>query len=81
LGASQEAALSSCRMDSCMCIARRSYWRRPETIYPRSFGYPPSPERAVCSPTEAATGVDIPRRAASYVDCILRGAPRPADAN
>jgi putative ABC transport system substrate-binding protein len=34
-----------------LAIARRSYWRRPETTYQRSIGNPPLPETAACSPT------------------------------
>jgi putative ABC transport system substrate-binding protein len=52
LGASREAALSSCRMHSRKRIARRSYWRRPETRYRRSMEYLTLPKTAVCSPTE-----------------------------
>jgi putative ABC transport system substrate-binding protein len=37
LGASREAALSSCRMHSTPCIVCRSYRRRPETTYRRSI--------------------------------------------
>jgi putative ABC transport system substrate-binding protein len=37
LGASREAALSSCRMYSRSHIVRRSYRRRPETTYRRSM--------------------------------------------
>jgi putative ABC transport system substrate-binding protein len=51
-GASQEPALSSCRMHGCERIARRSYWRRPETTYRRSTRNLTIPETAVCSPTE-----------------------------
>jgi putative ABC transport system substrate-binding protein len=40
-------------MYSRLCIARRSYWRRPETMYRRSITYLTLPETAVCSPTEA----------------------------
>jgi peptide/nickel transport system substrate-binding protein len=47
-----EAALSSCRMHSRACIARPSYWLRPETTYPRSIGYRTMPETAACSPTD-----------------------------
>ena len=42
------------RMCSQTCIARRSYWRRPETTYRRSIFYLTLPETAVCSPTESA---------------------------
>ena len=52
LGASREAALSSCRMYSWSRIARRSYRRRPETTYRQSFTYLPLSETAACSPTE-----------------------------
>jgi putative ABC transport system substrate-binding protein len=52
LGASREAALSSCRTGSRPCIARSSYWRRPETTYRRSMRNLTSPEMAVCSPTD-----------------------------
>jgi putative ABC transport system substrate-binding protein len=52
-GASREAALSSRRMHSRPCIARRSYRRRPETTYQRSIGHLALPEMAVCSPTES----------------------------
>ena len=51
LGASREAALSSCR-DSRQRIARRSYRRRPETTYRRFITYLTLPETAVCSPTD-----------------------------
>jgi putative tryptophan/tyrosine transport system substrate-binding protein len=50
-GASQEAALSSDRMRSRMCIARRSYRRRPETTYQRSTGHLSLSETAACFPT------------------------------
>src|SRR5262249_12550824 len=53
LGASQEAALSSSRIHSCLPIAFRSYWRRPETTYRRSPPYLPLPETEVCSTTES----------------------------
>jgi putative ABC transport system substrate-binding protein len=51
LGASRQAVFSSRGMHSQMCIACRSYQRRPETTYRRSMGELPSPETAVCSPT------------------------------
>ena len=41
----------SCRMYSRSRIARRSYWRRPETTYRRSIRTLSMPETAVCSPT------------------------------
>src|SRR6516225_2254183 len=44
LGASREAALSSCRIYSRPCIARRSYRRPPETTYRRSMRYLNLPE-------------------------------------
>jgi putative ABC transport system substrate-binding protein len=40
-------------VDGCKGIARRSYWRRPETTYRRSIGNLTLPETAVCSPTES----------------------------
>ena len=59
LGASREAALSSCRMHSCSRIARRSSRRRPETTYRRSIRNLPLPEPAVCSLDDALIrGVD-----------------------
>jgi len=51
-GASRVAALSSCRIYSRPCIARRSYWRRPETTFRRSMGALSLSETAVCSPTD-----------------------------
>jgi hypothetical protein len=53
LGASQEVAFWSCRMYSLRNIARRSYWRRPETTYRRSITDLTLPEPAACSPTES----------------------------
>jgi hypothetical protein len=53
LGASREAALSPGRVCSRSRIARRSYWRRPETTYRRSIGNLSLPETAACSPTES----------------------------
>jgi hypothetical protein len=53
LGREPEAALSSCRMDSRFCIARRSYRRRSETTYRRSIRNLSSPETAACSPMES----------------------------
>jgi putative ABC transport system substrate-binding protein len=53
LGASREAALSSCRVHSSPHIARRSYRRRPETKYRRSMGSLSIPNSAVCSLTES----------------------------
>jgi hypothetical protein len=50
LGASREAALSSCRIYSRSRIACRSYWRRPETMYRRSLGHLPLPETLAPSP-------------------------------
>jgi putative ABC transport system substrate-binding protein len=37
---------------SCSCIARRSYWRRPETTCRRSITYLTTPKTAACSPTD-----------------------------
>ena len=57
-------------------IARRSYWRRPETTYRRSITHLTLSETAVCSPTDPTrktSGV-----ATSYVDRILRG-EKPGD--
>jgi hypothetical protein len=53
--------LSSWRMDSRACIARRSYWRRPETTYRRSMRYLTLSETghslryAICARTPAGT--------------------------
>jgi putative tryptophan/tyrosine transport system substrate-binding protein len=77
LGASREAALSSYRTHSRSCVARRSYWQRPETTYRRSITFLSSPETAVCSPYGPDL-VDNWRRTAPYVDRILRGA-KPAE--
>ena len=52
LGASREAALSSCLICSRACIARRSYRRRPETTYRRCTTYLSLLETAGCSLTE-----------------------------
>jgi hypothetical protein len=52
LGASREVALSSCRMYSRSRVARRSYWRRPETTYRRSITYLSLSETAGYSPTD-----------------------------
>jgi putative ABC transport system substrate-binding protein len=52
LGANQEAALSSCRLDCRARIAYRSYWRRLETRYRPSITNLPLPETAVCCPTD-----------------------------
>jgi putative ABC transport system substrate-binding protein len=41
LGASREPALLSCPTRSRTCIARQSYWPRPETTYRRSITYLP----------------------------------------
>ena len=38
--------------DSCSLIARRSYWRRPETTYRRSIRNLSMPGTAACSPTD-----------------------------
>ena len=54
LGASREPVLSSYRMYSRSRIARRSYWRRPETTYRRSIRCLPLLETAACSPTDPA---------------------------
>jgi putative ABC transport system substrate-binding protein len=53
LGASREAALSSCRMHSQSRIARQSYRRRLETTCPRSMRHLTLSEKAVCFPTES----------------------------
>ena len=66
----------SCRMHSRLCIARRSYRRRPETAYRRSIRYLTLPERAACS--YDVDRVDNFGRAATYVDRILRG-EKPGD--
>jgi putative ABC transport system substrate-binding protein len=52
LGASREAALSSCRVKPRPHIADRSYRRRPETTYRRSIRNLTLLETAVCSPTD-----------------------------
>jgi hypothetical protein len=52
LGASREAALSSCRIHSPPCIARGSYRRRLEATYRRSLRFLSTREKAGCSPTD-----------------------------
>jgi putative ABC transport system substrate-binding protein len=52
LGASREAALSSCRVHGRSASSRSSYRARPETTYRRSTRSLTMPERAVCSPTD-----------------------------
>ena len=69
--------MSSCRMVSLWRVVGQSYWRRPETTYRRSISHLPLPQRVVCS-SYAPDPVDLFRRAASYVDRILRGA-KPAE--
>jgi putative ABC transport system substrate-binding protein len=53
LGPRREVALSSCRIHSCTRIARRSYRRRPETMYRRFITYLRLQETAVCFLTES----------------------------
>jgi putative ABC transport system substrate-binding protein len=72
LGREPEAALSSCRIYSRSYTARRSYRWPPETTYRRSMG----DLGGLLS--HGVDQVDTYRRAASYVDRILRGA-KPAD--
>ena len=67
----------SWRMHSRPCIAARSYWRRPETTYRQSIRIPSLPEDGGLL-SYGVERVDTFRRAASYVDRILRG-EKPGD--
>jgi putative ABC transport system substrate-binding protein len=73
LGASQEAALSSCRIYSRSCIASRSYWNNVPAVY-----YLSTFARDGGLLSYGVDFVDPWRRAASYVDRIFRGA-KPGD--
>jgi putative ABC transport system substrate-binding protein len=63
-------------MPSQWCVARRSYWRPPETTYRRSITYLTSPDGGLLS--YGPNPKDSFRGAVAYVDRILRGA-KPGD--
>jgi hypothetical protein len=64
----------SCRIHSRSRIAHRSYWRRPDTTCRRCICYLRLPQTAACSLSYGVDPVDTFRRAATYVNRILRGA-------